>query len=329
MKKVKILSLLPFLLVFVFSFLIPNFNCLADEGDNTATEIQVSPVRFDWGLIPGENKNGVIRLKNYAEADYKITVSAEDFYVTEDSSQANFYVPSENHPLRAYDVINWIRFDEKEFIIKAGESKDFHFGVSVPEKTPTGGYYGGVFIAHEKIESESKQSENTQLKINTRVGVLLVLGVQGDSPVIQNASLKSFEPERKIFWNDPAKISASVINSGNLQYKMSGKIGIYHSGKVVTSIDLPSRVVYPNKYRPFGGEWKFGLFDFGLYEARVDLLSDDEKMQLEGVKHFYVIPAKTTVVFFSFVIILISVVYLKSKLSGKRKKNTKKNNEKN
>ena len=90
------------------------------QGEEKASGLQVSPVRFDWDMNAGEERTGVINLKNYDNSPRSVTIEVEDFYVTDETTQAKFFVPDSDHPLIAYDVINWI--DAPEIIELAPES---------------------------------------------------------------------------------------------------------------------------------------------------------------------------------------------------------------
>jgi hypothetical protein len=71
---------------------------VAQENLQNATGIQISPVRFDWDMNSGEKRTGTINLKNYSEKNQEVELSVEDFYVSDDSTEAKFFVPNQGHP---------------------------------------------------------------------------------------------------------------------------------------------------------------------------------------------------------------------------------------
>jgi WxL Interacting Protein, peptidoglycan binding domain len=299
----------------------------SDEELGIPKGVQLSPARVDWDLKSGEERNGIINLKNFSDKDYKIEVEIENFYVSDDSSEARFFVPDESHPLKAYDVIDWIEMPQKELYLNPKESKDFHFKVKVPEDTPTGGYYGAIFfkakVSEENIENQNGGS--SKLIVNQRVGVLLVMAVKGNEPIERSGELLSFLASKKIFFQNPTELIAEVKNSGNLHYKTFGKIDIYKFGKKLTSLELAPSVLYPNKTREFRKKWIFSSWSYGYYKAKINLASEDEEIRMAGETSFWVIPWKTTLS----IIILLVIIWLIFRIFTSRFEIKKKNDDDN
>lgn len=308
----------------IFSLVFPCGVAVAADGpQDTATEIQVSPVRFDWTtLSAGEEREGVLNLKNYAEDEYRIIISTENFYISDDSSSIQFFSDQDKERLVAYDVVNWIRPEETEFVMKGGEVRTLKFKVSVPEKAPTGGYYGALLVEHQKINKEKVEGAAI-LEVKTRVGVLMIMGVDGIGPVVQKAELKNFYPEKKIFFEDKkdASVIAEVFNSGNIPFQMGGEAELFRFGKLVKTMPLDARIAYPEKTRTYLGSWDFGLFDIGMYEAKLKLISDNEKIKLNGETTFWIIPWKLIAIIAG-IIFFLWLVYKSGQHKGKKKNNS-------
>jgi hypothetical protein len=308
MNKKYYLKSLKFFLVILASFFSVSF-AGAQGAQDTATEIQVSPVRFDYNLNAGEKVSGVINIKNYSPDDYQVEIKMEDFYVSDDSSQANFFVPDQNHPLIAYDMINWVKPEENTFTVAGNQAKNLNFSITVPESTPTGGYYGGIFVQYKKNNS-NPQLGGSGVVINTRVGVLLVLGVKGTQPILLSGEIKNFTALKKIFWDKPVQLAADVYNSGNIHYKLTGNMDIYKFGGLAGTIDLDGRVEYPGKIRKYEENWDFSPWAYGYYTAKLNLVSEDGAIHLSKDANFWIIPWKTTVA----IIIIIIILWLTFKL---------------
>jgi hypothetical protein len=287
----------------------------AQEDLAIATAVQVSPIRFDWDLNTGEERSGVVNLKNYAAEPYDVEIQSEDFYVTDDTTEARFFIPNEKHPLFAYDVINWIEMPEN-LTLAPGEGKDIYFKIKVPEGMPTGGYYGALFFKTSKHDSMGRQADENQSRVivNQRVGVLLVFAVKGKEPIKKTGELQKFEPTQKIFWANPAKLEAVVANSGNIHYKAMGLLEIHKFGSKIDNIKIDPRMIYPQKYRKYETKWNFSPWAFGYYKAKFQLFSEDMQVRIEGETNFWVIPWKTTVA----IIILLLIIWMIYKIFDSR-----------
>lgn len=274
----------------------------AANDPRIATGVQVSPVRFDWDLNAGDERTAVINLKNYSDKSYQVGIELEDFYVTSDTTEAKFFVPNENHPLYAYDVINWID-GPKEISLGPNEGKDVIFKVKVPENTPTGGYYGAIFF-RTVVSDNSDSTGNNRVIVNQRVGVLLVMAVKGSEPIDINGVLNDFKASKKVFWSSPAEFTASIQNIGNLHFKMVGTFEINEFGKKIFTESVPERIIYPKSIREYPEAWNFSPWSFGYYKAKIDFISLDQKVHLVGVTSFWVIPWKTLVALLIIIIII-------------------------
>lgn len=268
--------------------------------------LQVSPVRFDWDLNAGEERTGTINLKNYDKSSRLVTVDVQDFYVTDNTTEAKFFVPDSGHPLMAYDVINWIDVP-KNVELAPGEGRDISFHVKTPETSPTGGYYGAIFF-NTKIGGNS--DNGSRVEINQRIGALLVMAVKGSGAIRRSGEIRDFKAAKKIFWDRPAELSFGLYNSGNLHYKMLGSMDIYKFGSKMDNINLESRIVYPDKIRKYEQNWDFSAWAYGYYVAKLNLVSEDGAIKLAAETSFWVIPWKTTLL----IVILLVIIWLIFKL---------------
>ncbi len=275
-----------------------------EQDPRIATGVQVSPIRFDWDIKSGDERIGSINLKNYSKDPYEVDVELEDFYVTDDTTEARFFVPNEGHPLYAYDVINWIEAPDSVHL-DPGEGKDILFRVKVPESTPTGGYYGALFFK-TAVGSGAESEENSKIMVHQRVGVLLVMAVKGAQPINISGKLQKFEPAKKVFWSQPANIITEILNDGNLHYRAQGNVDIYKFGRKMDTSSINLRVIYPGKFRHYENAWKFSAWAYGYYTAKLDLVSEDGQVKIAGQTSFWVIPLKTTLA----IIILLIIIYL-------------------
>jgi hypothetical protein len=302
----------------------------AAEGDQNQTDatpedltrpktVQVSPVRFDWNMEDGDERSAQINLKNYSDKPYSVEVQIEDFYVKDDSSVAEFFVPDATHPLRAFDVINWVSTSEKKLVLAPSESRNITFTTKVPVGTPTGGYYGVVFFQYEEDKANMTDAEKdaaAKIQINTRSGVLLTLAVKGAEDLYENGVLDKFKTLKFFHWDKPVTFLTQISNGGNMHYRMAGDIEIERFGKSVTTIKVDPRLYYPKKIRPLENIWNCGFFDIGYYTAKLNLVSEDGNVNIFGKTSFIVIPWRLVAV----VVGIIFSLWLIFKMGGRKER---------
>lgn len=294
--------------------------------DTPEAGVQISPIRFDWQMQGGETRTDEIVVHNFSDIAHNVDVSVENFYVSDDSRQANFYVPDDEHPLKAYDVINWITAPE-DFTIQPGETKKFNFSVSVPEGQPTNGYYGSVFFRTSTEDAQVNDDEGNGLRlgVNYRVGALVTIAVQGDDDMRINGNVEEFNVIQKVFWDDPIQFYARLKSDGNIHYQAAGKIDVFKFGKKFATTEINSEVMYPGKMRTFIENVRFKPWDFGVYSATLHMQSEDGTVVFEGdIPTFFVIPWKMTVA----IIGMIALVVIMIKVFKKKFKIVSRSNEK-
>lgn len=308
-------------LAFLLAFLLVSFGftgiCAAEEND----DFQISPLRYDWVLTPGEEKSGFVKVINNIDDPINAITEVEDFSISEDlKGEAKFFIPDNGHPLKAYDVINWIKIDKELLTLAPHESKKIPFTLVVPAGTPTGGYYGTIFFKR-KLINKSDQAGAAQVNIDYRLGALLTLSVKGAEPAIEAGELKLFETSKKIYFDKPTEFAIQAANTGNIPYKAVGTIDIFRFGKKAASIEVAQKLLYPNRIRVFDPtKWNFSLFDFGMYTANLHLASEDGSVSIDGTTSFFVFPWKTIVIILGIILLLVGIFFLGRIGNGKKKK---------
>jgi hypothetical protein len=287
------------------------------QGTVGAGGVQVSPTRIDWTFNLGDEKVGQINLKNYTNETMKVEVQAEDFTVNSDSTEAQFFVPDNTHPLKAYDVIKWISFESGAspiITIPPEQSVDFKFKVKVPTTTATGGYYGAVFFRTLPSTTLAQPGSNTSvIGVSERVGTLLLMGVRGVGAVEQKGSIESLTLSKSVYGTSPVQIDTRFKNTGNMFFPVHGTIKIQKFGSDVKDFTLDSRMTYPGKNRLYTTQWEFGNWSFGQYKAIVEMKSEDGTITDTAEASFWVIPYKTTIILVILIVLIIAGVIIVGK----------------
>lgn len=295
----------------------------AQQDPAIATGIQISPIRFDWEMNSGEEITGTVNVKNYSDKKYNIDLHAEDFFVSDDSNEAQFFVPGREHSRYAYDVINWITMPG-EIALAPKEGRNISFTVKVPPKTPTGGYYGIIFfLAKAEGSAAEDSSENSKIIVYPQMGALLTLAVKGAEPIRQAAELKDFSVAKRIFWQSLVDLSGEIFNSGNIHFKGTGHIQIEKFGKKIKEFDLIPQIMYPEKNRKYESSWNFSTWTLGRYAATFNFESEDHAIQLSKTISFWVLSWKAVAIFFVVFLALLGfllIIFILYRSRGKLKK---------
>ncbi len=250
--------------------------------------LQISPTKFVWTLNEGEIKTGRVIVKNYSDQEQLVTLDVEDFYVRDDGKTPQVYVPDEDHELKALDVREWIT-PPNSFRIPAGGAEAVEFTVRVPDGQPTNGYYGTLLF---RTGGDGDETEGSKIGLNYRIGTLLIMAVQGDAPMDMRGEIVDFYPEKTIFFETPAAFYVKTQNTGNMHFPLFGSITVNRFGKKFHAIELTPRLIYPQKTVDFREVMQFGMWDFGKFDARVAMHSEDNVVQMEKTTSFWVIPWK-------------------------------------
>ena len=313
--------------LFMF-FLMGNLVVFANDDDNVDAGLQIAPLRYNWKVKSGDVRVDEIVVHNFSDVAHEIEVSVENFYVSEDSRQANFFVPDEDHELEAYDVTNWISVPG-DFTLAPGEARTLTFSVAVPEDQPTSGYYGAIFFKTHSDDAvvSGDDGGSVTLGVNYRVGALVTLAVQGEEDMQINGSLEEFATTKKVFFDDPVEIYARLKSDGNVHYQASGRIEVYKFGKKFATLMIEPEIMYPGKERTFVEDMLFGQFDHGIYSAKLEMRSEDSAVVFDSeIPFFVVIPWKSTLAIVGstfFVIMVIRIFKKKYKLVKKNDENEK------
>ncbi len=271
--------------------------------------VQVSPLRVDWKMEDGAAKSEKISLHNYSDVPQGVEISVEDFYVSDDGIKPQFFVPDEKHPLKAYDVIDWIDVPEG-FTMAPGESREVEFHVQIPEGQPTNSYYGSIFFKTRTDDADVNDADggSAKIKVHYRVGTLVLLQVQGDEPMRIAGQLEEFSVAKKVFWDKPIELTTRVKSTANVHYQVDGEITITKFDKKFATVEMKSENLYPERIRLFTDKIDFGMWDFGMYKATLTMRSEEGTVQITGeTEPFFVIPWKSSAMIGGVIVLVIAI----------------------
>lgn len=245
---------------FLFATLIP-FVTAQDQPDG-GNGLQISPTRSEISILPGEQKQFSIDIKNITNGELEAQATINDFEsdgvtgVPQIIIDTNERIPT--------SISNFIKGLDS-ITLKPGESKRVNLTVDIPADATPGAYFGAVrysAIPKGGVLSEAER----QLALTASVAHLVLIEISGDiTEQIQIEKLaagrdaKGDNKEIKnnwIFLNSPNRSSLTIKNLGNGFARPFGSVNIQNMfGKEVYRYDVndtdPKGIVLPKSTRVF------------------------------------------------------------------------------
>jgi len=286
--------------------------------------ITVSPAIIDLQLDPGDSITREITLYNETTDDLFIDGVIEKFVPNGENGQADIL------PFDITDSsVNWIKLPINSLVLKVGEGITVPVIVTVPVTADVGGYYLAVMW---QSSTAPKTEKSHQTLIASRVGVLMLLGVNGE--INNNLEINNFElrESKDIYTNTSIDFLLRLRNIGNIHLKPQGSVIIKNFlGKTVEvlPINQEQRAILPNSNRIFNTAWHADSDQFNFISKIVSQLTDfsvgrfsakaivdygnDQSIESKPI-YFWVIPwPLILLVIVSLVLIVGFVVKIKNK----------------
>lgn len=313
MFKMKKLIIAVVLCAFVFT--------AASYAQQGGSGLQVSPTRTEMSVLPGEQKDFKISVKNVIQGPVTVKVLVNDFQSDGVSGEPQIIVNEDK------DLPNSMKGFVKsvdDFSLSAGEAKEVTLIVDIPADTTPGGYYGVVrFAAVPQGQSEDGQ---TQVSLNASVASLLFVEVSGDiKEQIQIDSIKIYRDKRSssLFFFEPNNAAISISNTGNSFSKPFGRVAIKKGESEIYSYELndtePRGTVLPNSSRTFTDEIK-NVNKFGKYTLVASIAQGQgAEVVVEQISFWYV-PIWMAVLAIVLVVVIGIVVWLIYRRMGRKRR---------
>lgn len=266
-----------------------------------AFALTISPARVELATDPGTDIGGVFTIINEQKTEKTFYVSFENF-----ESQGETGTPLFTKSKTG--LASWLATDISSVTLEAGESKDIRYNISVPKDAQPGGYFSAIFLSNQPPTSDK------ELTIGAKVGMLVLLGVNGD--VVVKGGVSDFQTkDNKFFYNSlPVDFSYRFNNEGADRIKPIGFIHIRNLGFIPSknlNANSAEGNILPHSIRKFQERWirnaevlplleehkffktaqyQWKNFAFGFYTANLDLsYGKDVKVENEHTS-FIVFP---------------------------------------
>jgi len=245
-----------------------------------AIGLSVTPVKVSHTLKPNQTASGKILITNVSDQPVLVEPSVEDFMPLEGTYTIRYVGRAEG----VTTVRDWIKFEpSKPFVLKEKESKEVIYTIDAPAKAEPGGHFGILFFKADKIA----EGEGEQLKIGTRVGVLVFITVPGSH--LQKGKILDFKAPLFV-QKGPVDFTINFENTGTVHFEPKGVITIKNIlGKKAGEVPVSGQVVLPTGVRDLSARWEAG-FLLGRYRAALEIKDGEGNVLTAKSVSFYAFP---------------------------------------
>lgn len=241
-----------------------------------AVSLDVWPPRVDLNVIPGEDRTGVINVRNTGNERAQVFCYISDLAM---DKHGNLQFPEGGTLPTSCEP--WIIINPENFTISQGVSQQVRYTFKVPDDA-SGSYLSSVFFQTKPQEDVKKSGS----KLSARVGVLFNIAITGTG--IKDGEISSLSLSNTVRSNT-AQVELGFVNKGNMLLRPTGTVEIKtDDGWTVEKLALNAdrQAVLPRSERIFriplpavkpGSYNLFATVDYGgseilSGEARVNLI---------------------------------------------------------
>lgn len=279
----------------------------AQAATSGGNGLQVSPVRTDLTINPGQTQTTTVNVRNVTASSAQLQAIINDFTASPDESGDPAIILDPTKYASSHSLKRFV-LPISNFSLAAGETKPVAVTIQVPKNAAAGGYFGVVRFA----PASSTLGPNQNVNLSGSVGSLILVKVPGD--IKEQLTIASFDARHKdsasSFFTSNKNLTATVRfrNSGNIQEEPFGKILLKnHSGKVLATYEInnvqPPSNVLPDSVRRFSVNLT-KLGSFGQYKLEGNFGYGSNGQLLSATTTFYILPLWLVVI----VLLAIAVV---------------------
>ena len=288
---------------------------------NQASALTVSPAKIEVAGDPGSVLKGTIRVYNEQEKEQTLYTSFENFEPNDDSGTPRF-IGAEG------GLATWFTA-EPTLTVGADEETELTYRISIPADTEPGGYFAAIFLGNQP-----PATAEGQVSIGGRIGILVLLRVNGDVP--EEGGILDFDTESGKRWYTapPVSFTYRFSNLGGDRVVPSGTLDLTNTfGMNRASLDANQSKgsVLPGSARRFSQDWsvrdqetpsgffanvgaQFKNFHLGWYTATLNLTwGVSDQVSTERLS-FFIFPWQLVI---TILIIFVLVIFI-LKVAGKR-----------
>ncbi len=305
-------------------------------------DISYSPVSEYLTMEPGDKQNGEITVGNPGNTYMEYKVLVRPFESRDGSPGVPFPVSEEKAASIRNNASSWFEIKDPTLSIQPQGTADFSYTINVPQTTPSGGYYAGVFF--QDTSTETDEQEPGKVGATLVGGPVFLLRIEGEEEIKESVNILDFKTKRKLYELPPVDFMTYVKNDGDVHVVPRGEIEITNMfGQKVETIKFNEGKynVLPGYENIFENTWATGsnILEkviskdkkvlIGKMKAKLVLLyrSENPGYDYKTVEvSFWVLPWKFLLVVILVVLGLVLLwVYRRSKKNNKTNKTNKTN----
>lgn len=279
----------------------------AQEVDNVANTLRVTPVRTDIEVQPGQTRVVKTAVTNLTDAPIAVRPVMNDFIAGDEFGTPSLILDEDEfaptHSLKRFMA------PIEQVTIPANESRAIEVTITVPADAQAGGYFGAVRFA--------PASENTggQVNMSASVASLILLTVPGD--IVEEIDLTEFNIEQggksSAYFGSANDLNAAIRfeNKGNVQVGPLGKISVQKGDELIYETDFNNKdlrdMILPDSARRWDVPLK-NIGSFGKYTVSATFTYGAKNQTIEVVKSFWIIPTGVIIATIVGVLAIIGVI---------------------
>ena len=278
-------------------------------AQETTRSITIVPPANEFKVNPGDKQEGTLKVVNNSNGPLTFSAVVRDFIV--DDTIGTPKLLADDTLSKKYSAASWIAVSPSSFTIPAGKTQILNYYLQVPINARPGGHYAGVVYEPQELLGVKGTGTGGQ----THLGTLYYVRVSGD--IVENATVRKFEPSHKFLEYGPATILTQIYNGSDSHIRPQGQLQIKNLiGQPIYSVKLEEHNIFPEAARDFTTKIGKKLM-FGIYTVELKATyGTNNNLTLFGSTNFIVFPWKIAVV----VILAIAVAILLYIFIKKRKK---------
>jgi len=255
--------------------------------------LKVAPGKVTYTLEPGEVLNEAIVLSNPNSTPVFVTTSVEDF-----SPDRGGGIKFVGRAEGVTTVRDWITQGATDFRLEGGAVRKMNFTITVPLDAEPGGHYGILFF-----KATAADEESGQLKVGTRLGVLVFITVPGD--FVQSGKILGFSGPSFV-QKGPLSFNINFENTGTVHFEPEGIVTVTNIfGKEIAELTTKRSVVLPTSQREIAVNWPTKRLFFGIYKAQAEIRDGEGNVLTTDVHRFIGFPIGYILGLF----VILSVLY--------------------
>jgi len=244
--------------------------------------ITVSPPTIQFDLKPGAKAEKTIKITNHSSSTVEFSVNVQDFIVTDKSGSPEL-LPEGVLPNNKYAASTWATVLPDKFILKPEDS----FSVTLYLQVPGNARPGGRYLAVAFKPTDATLPENSGAAINTVVGSLVYLTVEGK--VVENARVVDFKAPRLSEYG-PIPFITEIQNSSDIHINPKATVEVKDLfGRKVYSFALDNLNIFPGTSRIYRNSWETKWL-LGPFRATLSGYYGTNHRTLMATTLFWVIP---------------------------------------